>query len=160
MPIDRPKNEVHHWWPRAVSKFWQDAEGYAHQIDNAGKVVRSRPKSFGGVRNDNNITFKSSPTVWDMSFEKVYTKADDGFRPLMPPGFIIAEIINVVAQSASCDFNESSERGLRIVVRQIVHFFLRYKIENHHCGCSWIAWREGESPCGYLHDLVPAPVES
>jgi hypothetical protein len=33
-------------------------------------VLRSPPKSFGAIRNDNNIIFKNSPTVWDMSFER------------------------------------------------------------------------------------------
>ena len=74
-----PKNEVHHWWPEAVSKFWADAEGQVNRIDFSGASVRSPPKSFGRIRNDNNITFKSSPTVWDMSFEKSFAKADDAF---------------------------------------------------------------------------------
>jgi hypothetical protein len=74
-----PKNEVHHWWPEAVSKFWTDAEGQVNRIDSSGGLIRSPPKSFGGIRNDNNITFKSSPTLWDMSFERSFAKADDAF---------------------------------------------------------------------------------
>jgi hypothetical protein len=76
---DKPKNELHHWWPQALSKFWVDDEGLVHRIEPDGKVLRSPPKSFGAIRNDNNIIFKNSPTVWDMSFERVYSKADDGF---------------------------------------------------------------------------------
>jgi hypothetical protein len=76
---EKPKNEVHHWWPEAVSKFWADAEGQVNRIESNGATLRSLPKSFGGIRNDNNITYKSSPTVWDTSFEKSFAKADDAF---------------------------------------------------------------------------------
>jgi hypothetical protein len=75
----QPKNERHHWWPQALSKFWADDSKLVHRLEPDGKVLRSPPKSFGAIRNDNNITYKNSPTVWDMSFEKVYAKADDGF---------------------------------------------------------------------------------
>jgi len=76
---NKPKNERHHWWPQAISKSWADDSGFVHRLEPDGKVLRSPPKSFGAIRNDNNITYKNSPTVWDMSFEKVYAKADDGF---------------------------------------------------------------------------------
>ncbi|MEA2893319.1 MAG: hypothetical protein QOI05_4112 [Bradyrhizobium sp.] len=74
-----PKNEVHHWWPEGVSKFWAGDTGHAHRVESNGELICSLPKSFGGIRNDNNITFKSSPTVWDTSFEKSFAKADDAF---------------------------------------------------------------------------------
>ena len=76
---NKPKNERHHWWPQALSKFWADDSGLVHRLEPDGKVLRSPPKSFGAIRNDNNITYKNSPTLWDTSFEKVYAKADDGF---------------------------------------------------------------------------------
>jgi len=73
------KNELHHWWPRALSKFWADHSGHAHCLSWDGELLRSLPKSFGAIRNDNNIVFKDEPTPWDESFEKTFANADSGF---------------------------------------------------------------------------------
>src|SRR6267142_3105328 len=76
---DQTKNEVHHWWPRGLSKFWKDENGNAHRLEANGELLKSPPKSFGGIRNDNNIVFRDTPSPWDTSFEKSFAKADDGF---------------------------------------------------------------------------------
>lgn len=80
---EKLKNERHHWWPQGLSKFWGDDTGHAHQLACNGDLARSLPKSFGAIRNDNNITFKNVPTVWDESFEKTFAKADDAFPSLI-----------------------------------------------------------------------------
>jgi hypothetical protein len=77
--IKKLKEERHHWWPKVVSRHWADPNGRAHQIDNEGKEVTSKPANFGAIWNDNNIALARVPTVWDESFEKVFAKADNQF---------------------------------------------------------------------------------
>jgi hypothetical protein len=77
------KNELHHWWPRSLSKFWADDLGHAHCISAAGELVRSYPKQFGAIRNDNNIGKGDAPSVWDESFEATFAKADSAFPSLV-----------------------------------------------------------------------------
>lgn len=74
---------LHHWWPKTLSSFWADSEGNVHSIDSDGLLVKSRPKSFGAIRNDNNIRLADVPTVWDRSFERSYDKADSAFAGLI-----------------------------------------------------------------------------
>ena len=77
------KSELHHWWPRSLSKFWASADGRVSCLRSQGELIRSLPKSFGAIRNDNNITLASRPTVWDESFERAFAKADNHFPDLV-----------------------------------------------------------------------------
>lgn len=71
-----PKNELHHWWPRSLSAYWADEHGRAHALSPDGKVVRSTPRQFGAIRNDNNIYLGDEPSVWDESFEHTFGPPD------------------------------------------------------------------------------------
>ncbi|MGF1594724.1 MAG: hypothetical protein ACFCUW_15695 [Kiloniellaceae bacterium] len=79
----KPKNERHHWWPRGLSKFWQDDSGHVHCVSCDGELVRSFPKEFGAIRNANKITYAKTPTVWEESFEGTFQLADDNFPNLI-----------------------------------------------------------------------------
>lgn len=81
--VPKLTNAVHHWWPQTVSKFWGDENGIAHQVSCNGELVSSQPKSFGGIRNDNNIRLGGLPTPWDHSFENTFDKADGAFSSLI-----------------------------------------------------------------------------
>ncbi len=77
------KPELHHWWPRGLSKFWGNADGFAHRIDSDGDLLRSLPKAFGAIRDAHTIRLggdKDSP--WDQSFESDFDKADNDFPAL------------------------------------------------------------------------------
>lgn len=94
----------HHWWPETVSKFWKNAEGGVfRQTPDGSPAHASDPKSFGVVKNDNNIRFANEATVWDSSFENSYQTADDNFgwliewlltfRPTVPPSAPLMELL-------------------------------------------------------------------
>lgn len=76
-------NAVHHWWPQTVSKFWADENGLTYRVSFDGVLLPSQPKSFGGIRNDNNIKLGGAPTPWDHSFESTFDKADGAFSALI-----------------------------------------------------------------------------
>ncbi len=78
-----PKKELHHWWPRTLSRHWAAEDGFAHSLSCEGRVVRSKPDKFGAIRNDNNIYLADEPTVWDESFEHTFGSADASITPAM-----------------------------------------------------------------------------
>jgi hypothetical protein len=78
-----PKAASHHWWPKALSKYWKDDSGLVHRISWDGQARIKPPKSFGHTRNDNNVKLASTPTPWDFTFERTFQDADDAFRSLI-----------------------------------------------------------------------------
>lgn len=81
--VERLRNELHHWWPRSLSKFWADSTGHVHRVSPDGELIRSLPQQFGAIRNDNNIIAGETPSPWDHSFEETYSKADNAFPGLI-----------------------------------------------------------------------------
>jgi hypothetical protein len=77
------RNELHHWWPECVSRFWADTDGHAYMMTPDGNVVRSLPGQFGAIRNAHTIKLAKKPTVWDESFEGVFGSADSNFGALI-----------------------------------------------------------------------------
>jgi len=78
------KSELHHWWPRALSRFWADSNGAAHWLRPDGRVIPATPHSFGAITNDNHIRLSAEgPTVWDETFEPSYGSADSTFPHLI-----------------------------------------------------------------------------
>jgi hypothetical protein len=78
------RGEVHHWWPRGLSKFWGDDAKHVHRLESDGSLVRSLPKAFGGVSDAHNILLADEPTAWDETFEGSFDKADNSFAGLIP----------------------------------------------------------------------------
>lgn len=54
-----------------------------NRLDNHGQILPSQPKRFGGIKNDNIIKLADKPTVWDLSFESTFDKADRSFGSLI-----------------------------------------------------------------------------
>lgn len=76
------KTELHHWWPKSLSKFWEDEEGCATQIRPDGHVTRSPPSNFGAITNAHHIKLaKESP--WNSSFEQSFNRADSVFPSIV-----------------------------------------------------------------------------
>ena len=100
------KTELHHWWPRSVSKFWADADGYVTQLSWEGKVVRSKPAKFGAIKNAHQMKFggdEGSP--WDTNFELEFQRADSAF-----PDFV--EWLLGLDSSFGCTSAEFQDRFL------------------------------------------------
>lgn len=83
--MERPPlvNALHHWWPKAVSKYWANADGLVNRLSHDGAVLSAPPKQFGAIRSDNNIRLGATPTVWDETFEPSFNQADSAFGGLV-----------------------------------------------------------------------------
>ena len=78
----KKSSELHHWWPKCVSKHWENEDGIVTWVKPNGEEVPSPSKSFGGYTNGHYA--KLSPnagetTPWDQNFEDTFNKADNGF---------------------------------------------------------------------------------
>lgn len=83
-PSPKPiKSELHHWWPRTLSKYWGDDDGMCCRLAWDGKLVRSNPANFGAMTNAHHIRHGSEPTPWDGSIEGQFSAADDKLTGLV-----------------------------------------------------------------------------
>ena len=76
------KSALHHWWPRGVSKYWVDSNGFVKRLSPDEEVRCAPPENFGAIRDGHHIKLSPTggePTVWDESFEKVFDEADGHF---------------------------------------------------------------------------------
>jgi len=75
------KSEVHHWWPRSLSDYWNDSEGAVNWIKPDGEVIRAPAHKFGSIKNGHHFKpdLDGEPNPWDFTFEPVFAKADDNF---------------------------------------------------------------------------------
>lgn len=58
-----PNRELHHWWPKGLSKYWADQDGLVSQLRYCGKLHRSTPKTFGAMTNAHAIKLEG-PWNW------------------------------------------------------------------------------------------------
>lgn len=80
--MEKSKSERHHWWPECVSQYWKDDNGGVTWILPDGTERRSKPESFGVIRNGHFIKLGKEPcehTPWDQNFESVFQNADSNF---------------------------------------------------------------------------------
>lgn len=78
-----PKSARHHWWPKGLSKFWADADGFTAQITPNDEVERCTPKAFGSTRNAHHIRFGNKLSPWHESFERSFDSAENNFHKLV-----------------------------------------------------------------------------
>lgn len=84
--MNKLKSEVHHWWPKVVSKHWVNENGGVHWLSPNGTDILSTPDNFGGIGNGHHIKLGGKshiPTSWDESFEDNFDSADANFTPLI-----------------------------------------------------------------------------
>lgn len=83
--MDPLKSEVHHWWPRSVSAYWNDNEGAVNWIKPDGEVRRAPAHKFGAIKNGHHFKpdLDGKPDPWDFTFEPVFAGADDKFPGLV-----------------------------------------------------------------------------
>ena len=77
----RLKTELHHWWPRNLSRFWAGDDGCTTQFSHDGEIVRAPPANFGAITNAHHIKFQDD-NPWNTSFESTFGKADRQFGDL------------------------------------------------------------------------------
>lgn len=82
-PHKNTKSAEHHYFPRAIQRFWRDADGWVHRLSSTGQQKTSKNGSFGHIRNAHHVKLADKPTVWDETFEHTFQKADTAFPALI-----------------------------------------------------------------------------
>lgn len=74
------KTELHHWWPKGLSKLWADVDGTVGRLSWDGKIVRSKPANFGAITNAHHIVLKGP---WAGTVEPIFDHVDSNFPYLV-----------------------------------------------------------------------------
>lgn len=74
------KTELHHWWPKGLSKLWADEDGTVGRLAWDGKLVRSKPANFGAITNAHHVLLKGP---WAGTVEPIFDQADSNFPSLV-----------------------------------------------------------------------------
>lgn len=80
------KTERHHWWPKCVSKHWEDAEGGINWLRPDGSEKKVNSSGIASINNGHSIKFGRTPeekSPWDENFESIFQIPDSNF-----PGII------------------------------------------------------------------------
>lgn len=77
------KTELHHWWPKSLSQFWANNDGFITKLSSDGSEVRSQPKRFGAIKNAHHVKMGDPSGLWDSTFETKFNKADNQFPDLI-----------------------------------------------------------------------------
>jgi len=93
------KTALHHWWPRALSQFWEDSEGGVTAINPDGTERRSSPDQFGAITNGHAVKLGGP---WSFSFESAFDKVDSRIPSLIP------ELLAFDASAQECDEHRTS----------------------------------------------------
>jgi len=76
------KGQKHHWWPKGLSKYWENERGEVRRIDFKGEVVLSRPKEFGQISDGHNILFENE-SPWQSTIEHYFDKPDQNMSRIV-----------------------------------------------------------------------------
>ena len=80
------KSAKHHWWPKALSSYWEDEEGGVTLLRPDGTSTKSAAKNFGAIRDGHTARMSNVPgekSVWDNSFEQDFDQADGSFHRVL-----------------------------------------------------------------------------
>ena len=72
------RGENHHWWPIAVSRFWENDKGLLYRLDVNEEVVHSSGRIFAKISDGHNVIF-SKPSEWDSTIEHYFDEPDRNF---------------------------------------------------------------------------------
>ncbi len=70
--------EKHHWFPKALSKAWADAEGQIWRTNSRGHSKGRHRSAFGYVPDNHNI-LSDGGSLWDTTYEPEFDAADNAF---------------------------------------------------------------------------------
>jgi Protein of unknown function (DUF4238) len=73
------KSELHHWWPRGLSRLWEDDRGKVMRLSWDGSERRTPPKQFGAITNAHHINVGGP---WSTSIEPMFGDADSALPGL------------------------------------------------------------------------------
>lgn len=80
------KSAQHHWWPRCVSKYWGNSDGFVNWVNPDGIIKRIRPANLGMIGNGHHIKLSSDLSQispFDSSFESTFDCADRNFQSII-----------------------------------------------------------------------------
>jgi hypothetical protein len=85
------KSELHHWWPKGLSRFWADTESKVTRLSWNGELLRLEPAKFGAIRNAHRIRLEGP---WDTSVEPLFDDADGNLPRIVEllEGYPIPEV--------------------------------------------------------------------
>jgi len=92
------KTALHHWWPRGLSKFWEDNGGGVTAINPDGTERRSSPDQFGAITNAHAVKIDGP---WSFSFESEFEKVDNRIPSLIP------DLLSFEAPIEECNINKT-----------------------------------------------------
>lgn len=67
------KSELHHWWPRGLSRLWEDANGNVTRLSWDGKELKAPSKQFGAMTNAHHMKLGGP---WSTTIEPLFGDAD------------------------------------------------------------------------------------
>ncbi len=76
------KGEKHHWWPKGLSKYWENERGLVQRIDFKGEVIPSKPKEFGQISDGHNILFENE-SPWQSTIEYYFDEPDQNMPKIV-----------------------------------------------------------------------------
>src|ERR1700730_2059175 len=74
------KSELHHWWPRGLSRLWQESDGKVTRLSWDGSELRAPPKQFGAITNAHHMDVGGP---WSTSIEPMFGDADSALPGLV-----------------------------------------------------------------------------
>jgi hypothetical protein len=74
------KSELHHWWPRGLSRLWQESDGKVTRLSWDGSELRAPPKHFGAITNAHHM---DAGGPWSTSIEPMFGDADSALPGLV-----------------------------------------------------------------------------
>jgi hypothetical protein len=75
-PHKNTKGADHHYFPKALQKFWRNDQGWVSRLSPDGALKHSKTGGFGHIRNAHHVRLADTPTPWDSSFEHTFNAAD------------------------------------------------------------------------------------
>ena len=72
------RGEKHHWWPIAVSRYWENEKGQVNRLDVNESLISSSGKEFAKISDGHNVIFSES-SVWNSTIEHYFDEPDTNF---------------------------------------------------------------------------------
>lgn len=101
------KGEKHHWWPKGLSKYWENERGLVQRVDIKGEVISSKPKEFGQISDGHNILFENE-SPWQSTIEHYFDESDQNMSEIV--GWLASFKMEVKAENTTKFLYLSQER--------------------------------------------------
>ncbi len=113
------KGEKHHWWPKAISKFWESERGLVQRIDSSEKVVSSKGKEFGQISGGHNMLFERvSP--WQSTIEHYFDDPDRNMSSIIEWLASLKSEVDSEGTKEKQDLNQERESENLDILRECI----------------------------------------